>query len=226
MTYRKDNKRKGLLVLPGWNDDGERQFEDLKQKLTPAGWVLHRSNIPDASWSAAKRATVSRDHALNQAIEDYMSLGGVRGVSRSRLALLGFSFGAYIATFLASSKPASQLVLRSPAIYPDEGWNVAKENLDKGELRAYRSRVRAHRENQSLRCCADFTGDVLLIDSSEDEIIPPQVIASYERSFSKARSMTRYTIADADHELSEPAWRREYHNVVIEWLNARGEGEL
>lgn len=225
MTHRHENKLRGLLVLPGWNDDGERQFEDLKQKLTPSGWILHQSSLPDASWSPADRATVNRDQALHQAIDDYMALCGVRGVSRSRMALLGFSFGAYMASFLASSKPARLLVLRSPALYPDEGWDVAKEELDKTELRRYRSSRRSPRENRSLRCCADFTGDVLLIDSAEDQIIPPQVIHSYERSFGKARSVTRHTIADADHQLPRPAWRQEYQNVVIEWLNARFEQE-
>jgi dienelactone hydrolase len=215
------SKAKGLLVMPGWRDDGERQYEDIKAQLQPSGWVCRRARIPDASWAPRDRATVTRASALQQLVDDYMDLTAVKGVSRRRIALLGFSFGAYMATFLVSSKPAELLVLRSPALYPDQDWMTPKEELDKAQLEAYRSKVRAPSENRSLRCCSEFVGDVLLIDSSEDEVIPPTVIASYERAFERARSLTRYTLVDADHELSQPAWRREYHNVALEWLEAR-----
>jgi hypothetical protein len=36
-------------------------------------------------------------------------------------------------------------------------------------------------QSRSLWCCAQFRGDVLLIDSAEDTVIPPPVIASNER---------------------------------------------
>lgn len=150
-----------------------------------------------------------------------MNLVAVRGVARNRLALLGFSYGGYMATFLAQAKPSALLVLRSPAIYQDDEWDRPKASLDRAELREYRSQLLSPDQNRSLWCCAQFRGDVLLIDSAQDAIIPPQVIASYERAFSRVRSMTRYTIDGADHELSRPAWQREYHNVVVEWLNAQ-----
>lgn len=214
-------KHPALLALPGWDDDGKQQFDALSQQLAPSGWLCRRANIPDASWSADKRAAVSRDETLHQVLEDYMNLAAVRGVARSRLALLGFSYGGYMATFLAAAKPSRLLVLRSPAIYPDGDWSSPKESLDRDELRQYRSQVLAPDQNRSLWCCAQFRGDVLLIDSAEDAIIPPQVIASYERAFSRVRSMTRHTLSGADHELSRPAWQRGYHNLTVEWLNAK-----
>ena len=213
-------KSPALLVLPGWDDDGRRQFDALQSQLAPSGWLCRRADIPDADWPAEERARISRDQALQRVLEDYMNLAAVRGVARSRLALLGFSFGAYMATFLAAAKPARLLVLRSPAIYPDSDWSTPKEQLDAQELRAYRTSPLAPGQNRSLECCSQFTGDVLLIASGQDEQIPPQLVESYARAFRRARSLTRYTLADADHALTRPAWQREYHNVLVEWLNA------
>lgn len=218
---RKSSRSPALLALPGWDDDGKWQFDALSAQLARTGWLCRRANIPDASWPAVERAKVSSDQVLQQVLEDYMNLAAVRGVARGQLALLGFSYGGYMATFLSAAKPARWLVLRSPAIYPEHDWSIPKERLDRAELRAYRSHVLATNQNRSLWCCAQFQGDVLLVDSAEDAIIPPQVIASYERAFRRARSMTRYTLVDADHELSQPAWQQEYHNVVVEWLNGR-----
>ena len=208
-------------MLPGWDDDGRRQFDALQSQLAPSGWLCRRADIPDAGWPADQRARITREQALQRVLEDYMNLAAVRGVARSRLALLGFSFGAYMATFLAAAKPARLLVLRSPALYPDSDWNTPKEQLDAQELRAYRSGPLGPEHNRALWCCSQFTGDVLLVDSGQDETIPPQLIASYAGAFRRVRSLTRYTLADADHALTQPAWQREYHNVLVEWLNAR-----
>ncbi|KQP35465.1 S9 family peptidase [Pseudorhodoferax sp. Leaf274] len=208
-----------LLVLPGWDDDGKQQFDALSAQLAPDGWVCRRGRIPDASWPAQQRAEVSRSSSLHAVLEDYMDLAAVRGIARSRFGVLGFSYGGYMATFLAAAKPVRFLALRSPALYPDAGWEDPKESLDKPTLRAYRSQLLGPAQNRSLWCCARFRGDVLLIDSEQDEIIPHPVIASYEQSFRSARSVTRYTLAGADHALTAPAAQREYHDVLVGWLN-------
>lgn len=212
-------KRPALLALPGWDNDGKAQFEALSAQLAPHGWICRRARIPDASWPAPQRAAVSRSDSLHALLEDYMDLAAVRGVARSRFGLVGFSYGGYMATFLSAAKPVRLLALRSPALYPDEHWDLPKEALDKATLRAYRSQALGPAHNRSLWCCARFRGDVLLVDSEEDETIPPQVIDSYQRAFRNARSVTRHTLAGADHRLSAPAARREYHHVLLEWLN-------
>lgn len=209
-----------LLALPGWDDDGQAQFEALSTQLAPDGWVCRRARIPDAGWPAQRRAEVSRSDSLHALLQDYMDLAAVRGVARSRFGLVGFSYGGYMATFLAAAKPVRFLALRSPALYPDEGWDLPKEALDKPALRAFRSQPLGPAHNRSLWCCARFRGHVLLIDSEEDETIPPPVIESYQRAFRNARSMTRHTLAGADHRLSTPAARREYQDVLVEWLNS------
>jgi dienelactone hydrolase len=213
-----------MLALPGWDDDGEGQFRSLSARLQPDGWVCRRANIPDASWPAAERAQVSRHDSMGQVLEDYMNLAAVRGVSRSRIALVGFSYGGYMATFLAHAKPVRWLVLRSPALYPDSDWSTPKEELDTQQLAEYRAHVLSPSQNRSLWCCAQFTGDVLLIDSEHDQVIPPPVIESYARSFERARSLTRFTVAQADHELSNPAWQKAYHDALLDWLAQQVEG--
>ena len=213
------SKLPALLALPGWDDDGKQQFESLRTQLEP-GWICRRANIPDASWPADKRARISRHDSMSQVLEDYMNLAATRGVSRSRIAVLGFSYGGYMATFLASAKPVRFLALRSPALYPDADWSTPKEDLDKQRLDEYRAQVLSPSQNRSLWCCSQFHGDVLLVNSEHDETVPAPVIMSYARSFQRARSLTQFTVPGADHELSKPAWRRAYHNVLLEWLHA------
>ncbi len=214
--------RPGLLVLPGWDDDGKQQYDDLKGTLARSGWLCRRADLPDASWPAARRDSVTREDSLVQAREDLLALASGGAEQRvDSLAALGFSYGGYMAALLVSSTPIDWLVLRSPALYPDDDWLTPKADLDKRTLDAYRHRQHAPASNRALASCSRFKGEVLLIDSSEDRVIPSEVIDSYAAAFSNARSLTRHTLAGADHELSRAEWRKDYHALAVSWLTAR-----
>lgn len=207
----------GLLVLPGWDDDGRQQFDALKSVLDAQGWICHRANLPDCSWPAKEREAFSREDALKQALADYSNLD--RSVAGGPIAVLGFSFGAYIGACVTATRPVQCLVLRSPALYPDQDWNLPKDDLDKRDMAEYRQQTHEASSNAALKACSGFGGDVLLIDSQQDRIIPLPVISSYERAFDHANSVTRYTIKEADHQLTTSAWQIEYHDVALRWLN-------
>lgn len=205
-----------LLVLPGWDDDGKQQYDQLRDSLVRTGWHCGRASLPDASWSAEDRDSATRGQNLAQALHDYDLLVGNGPTDKK--ALLGFSYGGYIAAMLVPERPVDLLVLRSPALYPNEHWDVPKAELDKRELAAYRSDVHTPGENLALDGCYAFTGHALLIDSEDDKIIPREVIQSYRRALVNAASITCHTLTDADHQLSDEASRAEYHALVLEWL--------
>lgn len=209
----------GLLVLPGWNDDGRQQYDALKADLQRDGWHCRRAFLPDSSWPPGQRHQISREDALRQTLDDWFAL--TSGPQVGPVAVLGFSFGAYIGAYLAVARPVELLVLRSPALYPDEDWWVPKDELDKRDMAAYRRTVHGPAGNGALAACARFGGDVLLVDSECDQVIPPPVIRSYEAAFRQARSVTRHTLAGADHQLTDPAWQAAYRAVAAAWLRER-----
>ena len=72
--------------------------------------------------------------------------------------------------------------------------------------------------NRALRACAEFRGDVLLVESEHDDIIPQAVIASYREACMQARSLTYRCIAGADHGLTDDASQREYTALLTQWM--------
>ena len=85
-------------------------------------------------------------------------------------------------------------------------------------LEQYRLQAVRAEESRALRACTTFTGDVLIVESEFDTVVPHQVIVNYRDAFVSARSSTFRLIAGADHALSEDAWQRAYTTVLVTWL--------
>ena len=180
--------------------------------------------------SVAVRATVGRGArlflALVRAIENTVAVRiGTRaalifsGLIDAAIAVVGFSYGAYLAALLCEVRPVQWLALRSPASYPDEAWNVPKQSLeDHVDLDAYRREVQPADADRALRACARFGGDVLLAAAENDDVLPPQVMQSYRDALRSARSVTTRVLAGADHELSHADSRRQWSELLDAWL--------
>jgi pimeloyl-ACP methyl ester carboxylesterase len=205
-----------LLVLPGWDDAGKEQFERLEAELSPAGWRCRRADLPDADWPAERRRHVSREDSLRQALKDHDALAN--GDHHPCVALLGFSYGGYLAALISARRTVSHLVLRSPALYPDDDWTVPKEELDKRMLEAYRNRLHAPSDNRALAACAAFRGHALLVSSELDQVVPPTVVDSYSSALQRALTLEHKVLPGADHLLSRAEWRDQYHTMEVDWL--------
>jgi dienelactone hydrolase len=72
-------------------------------------------------------------------------------------------------------------------------------------------------ENRALRACTTFEGDVLIVESEHDHIVPHPVIANYRAAFGKAHSVTYRVIDGADHGLSQPPWQQAYTSLLVNW---------
>ena len=68
---------------------------------------------------------------------------------------------------------------------------MPKRALNKDELAAYRRRPIDASENRALGACAAFRGDVLIVESEHDDVVPHPVIANYMAAFERV-SCTRF----------------------------------
>ena len=74
-------------------------------------------------------------------------------------------------------------------------------------------------DNRALKACAAFKGDVLVIESEQDDTVPHPTIENYLESCKHAHSLTYRVIKGADHGLSEKTAQRSYTALLVNWLN-------
>lgn len=211
----------GVLFVHGW---GGSQRHDLvrARQIAALGCVCLAFDLRGHERTASIRDTVTRQENLDDLISAYDVLAARPDVDADAIAVVGISYGGYLASFLASLRPVRWLGLRSPALYRDEHWDWPKRRLNKQmDLDAYRRMKLEPDANKALAACARFSGDALLVGAGADTVVPPQVLVNYARALAGARSLTTRTIADADHALSEKPWQYAYTQILVDWLRER-----
>ena len=206
----------GVLFMHGWGGSQE-QYLTRAREIAALGCVCLTFDLRGHARTDSQHETVTREDNLRDAIAAYDVLAGQPAVDASAIAVVGSSYGGYLAAILTSLRPVRWLALRAPALYKDENWTWPKRQLNKDELAAYRRAPVSANENRALGACAAFDGDVLIVESEHDHIVPHPVIANYRAAFEKAHSVTYRVIDGADHGLSQRPWQQAYTSLLVNW---------
>lgn len=213
-------KMPGVLFVHGWG--GSRRHDLVRARQVAAlGCVCLTFDLRGHERSAAIRDTVTRQDNLDDLVAAHDFLAARHDVDPDYIAVIGISYGGYLASFLTTMRPVRWLCLRSPAIYRDAHWDWPKRRLNQqSDLDAYRRESLLPGDNRALAACENFTGDALLVSAACDSIVPAPVMTSYARALAGARSLTTRVIAGADHALSEKNWQHAYTRMLVDWLHA------
>lgn len=209
-----------VLFVHGWDSD-HRHYEDLSERVGALGYTCLTFDLRGHGRDRANRGQVNRDDNLRDVLIAYDALAKWRGVDPLAITMVGTSYGGYLAALATALRPVRALGLRVPALYPDEHWDRPKQSLDRGELHRYRSIVHRPEGNRALEACKAFRGDVLVVPSGGDELLPPASVESFTSAFVAPRSKVVRSIPSADHALTDPTWQKKYAFELLEWLKAR-----
>lgn len=207
----------GVLFLHGWSGSQE---SDLRRAAEIAGLGCLCLTFDLRGHAATKemRDTVTPRQNFQDVLAAYDLLVSHPMVDRRAVAVIGSSYGAYLAPLLAEARQVRWMSLRVPAIYRDQHWEKPKAKIDRIDLNLFRSAELGPRENRALAACAGFKGDALVIESESDDYIPHPTIANYIAAFRRARSLTYRVISGADHGLSDERSRAAYTMLLVRWI--------
>jgi uncharacterized protein len=208
----------GVMLVHGW-DGSQEQYLARAHAIAALGCICLTFDLRGHARDKAQRDTVTREDNLNDMLAAYDLLTGHPAVDANAVAVVGSSYGGYLAAVLSALRPVQWMALRAPALYKDEDWLVSKQHLDRQEIARYRSMKLPADSNRALAASAIFEGDVLLVESELDSIVPHPVIENYRAAFSRARSMTYRVIGDADHSLAKSEWSEAYTSALLNWMS-------
>jgi alpha-beta hydrolase superfamily lysophospholipase len=210
-----------MLFVHGWGDT-QRRNVGIGKRLQAHGFVCLTFNLRGHARTHAQRDTVTRAQNLADVIAAYDLLASRPDVDAARIGAVGSSYGGYLATLLTAERKIRWLALHAPALYMDGDFDRPKRelNLDP-KLAEYRRRRLPPTANRALTAASRFDGDVLVVESENDTVIPHEVVANYLHAFEGAGSRRHEVLAGTDHGLSREAWRRDWGALLVDWALKR-----
>ena len=208
----------GVLFVHGWGGS-QQQYLERAREIAALGCVSLAFDLRGHARTEPQQETVSREDNLCDVLAAYDELVNHPAIDASAIAVVGSSYGGYLAAILTTLREVKWLALRVPALYKDAGWELPKKQLHKdSDLHAYRRRHVRPQDNRALKACAAFQGDVLVIESEHDDTVPHPTIENYLEACKHAHSLTYRVIQGADHGLSETPAQRAYTALLVNWL--------
>ena len=212
-------RRPGVLFVHGWGGNQD-QYLATAREVAALGSVCLTFDLRGHGETDELHETVTRADGVRDVMAAYEVLAAHRDVDRARIAVVGASYGAYLAAIVSLRCRFNRFALRAPALYKDDDWDMPKRKLHVDpDFKEYRRRSLRIEDNRALGACAQFRGDVLLVESSADEIIPHPAVANYIAAFANAHSLTYRVIEGADHGVTQAPWQLAYDDLLVEWLS-------
>ncbi|MGK9064807.1 alpha/beta hydrolase family protein [Stutzerimonas chloritidismutans] len=209
-------KLPGVLFVHGWGGSQERDLTRARG-IAGLGCICLSFDLRGHALTLAQQQTVTREQNLNDLLAAYDLLAQHPNIDPSAIAVVGTSYGGYLSALLTALRPVKWLAMRVPALYADDDWQVPKRMLSRDRLNELRARRVTAEENRALAACAAFRGDVLLVESEHDHLVPHATIMSYRAAFQQTHSLTHRIILGADHALTSECCQKAYTGILVNW---------
>ena len=214
LFWATEPKRLAFLLIHGWQG---HQNLDAAQALANLGFTSLTYDMRGNGESDGDIAKLSRADYIHDAeiAYDYLKQQLDPG---TEIAVVGSSFGSYIAVLLSKDRPVSALSLRVPASYPDKGLNDPRlAQAESAEMNTWREKSLHYTENRAFQALHDFNGAVQIVEAERDEQVPHQAVQNHVNAVSDQSKLDYRLLANAPHRLENDQLREEYIALLTNW---------
>jgi pimeloyl-ACP methyl ester carboxylesterase len=148
------------------------------------------------------------DH-LQDVVAAYDCLASHAAVDRTRIGACGASYGGYLAALLTGHRAVKRLILRAPSLDQDVDFPSRQRRASPSN--------EAPEGFDSLKVLSRYVGEVLILESEKDDVVPSSHIAAYVRACSRAKHQV---IPGATHALTDPIWDKVFVGAIVKWFGS------
>lgn len=216
-------KYPAILFIHGWTSERGRSFQYVKS-LANLGYICMLFDMRGHGTSEGNINTATTKEFFDDVLAAYDFLTKIQGVDKENISAVGSSFGGFLVTLLTTKRNVKRLVMRVPADYPNSDFEKSKVETSGGEDPAvftWRNQPRKPKETFGLEAISNFKGEVLIIESEKDDVIPHQTIENYIKAMKDKSKLTHVVMKNAPHSIKEGPFRDEVEQILVKWFGNR-----
>jgi pimeloyl-ACP methyl ester carboxylesterase len=207
---RDEPSARGLLFIHGLGSDQSGYEPRAARASDEIKSVCLTFDLSGHGQSSGSLAELTPHDHLDDVLAAYDHLASSAETGLTRIGVCGASYGAYMASLLLSWRHVQRLLIRAPALYPDGDMMVP--------LGRRRTSGVGVGPNVALDNLRHYAGQVLILESGKDEVIPHSVVQEY---LDACQGRARYqVIAGATHALTDDRWRAEFLETIVSWFSS------
>ena len=168
--------------------------------------------------------TTTTKEFLDDVIAAYDYLVKVEGVDTENISVVGSSYGGYLSSILTSKRKVKNLALRVPADYANETFNISKMGNAGENPEVFKWRLIPKKSNETfaLQALHEFDGNMLIIESEKDDIVPHQIIQNYLDAIKDRNKLVHIVMKNAPHSIKEGPFKDEVDRILADWFKKMG----
>ncbi|HWY79503.1 MAG TPA: alpha/beta fold hydrolase [Candidatus Sulfotelmatobacter sp.] len=209
-----------ILFVHGWKSS-ERSFVSIAEALTKLGFICMTVNMRGHNGSDGNINILTRKNFLDDTCAAYDYLTQVKEVNKKQISVIGASFGGYLATLVSKERNVKNIVLRVPANYPNVTFyepQIQFSGDNNSDELQWRFKILGIQETFSLAALHLFKGNILIIESENDQLVPHVTIENYLRAVLDPSQLTYVVMKGADHSIHNEEQRNKYTEILTDWF--------
>jgi esterase/lipase len=189
--------------------------------LAKLGYISFLFDMQGHGESEGDINTATTKEFLDDVLAAYDYFMKVEGVDTENVGVVGSSFGGYLGILLSEKRNVKRLALRVPADYPNDAFDKSKMVTSGGDnpvVIAWRAKPKDVHGTYALDALSKFTGDMLIIESEKDIVVPHQSIQNYINVIPDRDRLTHVVMKNAPHSAPAGPFRNIVEHTLVDWF--------
>lgn len=216
-------KNPAILFIQGWTGDMRRSY-GYARALSKLGCICFLFDVRGHGQSEGDIKKTTTREFLNDVVSAYDVVAKANGVDPNNMSVIGGSFGGYLGSILTTKRKVTNLALRVPADYRDAWFDKIKwetSGVTTPEVWAFRKRLKKPSESMALAAMHKFNGNVLIVESEKDTVVPHETMVNYANAVSDKTKLTHIVIKGAPHSIKRGPFRDKVEKIYVDWFKNR-----
>jgi len=210
-------KNPAVLFIPGWTSS-ETSYHERAEALSKLGYICLAVTLRGHGESSGELEEFSRADHIDDVLAAYDFLSSQKEVNPENISVVGASYGGYLAAILAGKRPIKHLALRAPALYENKQMDTPTTQLINDREEEFFQKLQVKDDNLALNGIKKIHGNLLLIESEKDQIIPGKILGLYIAAVPDPSTVTHEIMRGADHQLSKGEWKQQFIKILVNFF--------
>lgn len=216
------SKNPAILFVHGWTSEKRRSFQ-YAEALIKLGYIVMVFDMRGHGISEGDINIHTPKEFLGDCVAAYDYCSSLDGVDKENISIVSSSFGGYLSSILTEKRKVKNLVLRVPADYANNTFEQSKMGNagENPEVFKWRMIPKKYNETFALQALHNYNGDVLIIESEKDEIVPHPMIQNFVNAVEDRSKLTHVVMKGAPHSTKPGPFKEEATRILVNWFTGK-----